>query len=116
MQPPSPWAQVLTLVFTGKGSFPSLKMVYQPTSWQEEDATLDPTCMANRMLLASSWMTMPLDVRGGGFFGGAFKTFGGWLVVHCLLQVWVGEGGGKSDPYLRFVVVALLDGRRVKNG
>ena len=69
-------------------------MVYQPTSWQEEDATLDPTCMANRMLLASSQMTMPLDVRGGGFFGGAFETFGGWVVVHCLLQVWVGEGGG----------------------
>ena len=93
-------------------------MVYQPTSWQEEDATLDPACMANRTLLASSRMTMPFDVRGGGFFGGAFETLGGWSVVHCVLQVWVGEGGGggKSDPYLRFVAVALLDGRRVKNG
>ena len=70
-------------------------MVYQPTSWQEKDATLDPACMANRTLLASSRMTMPFDVRGGRFFGGAFETLGGWSVVHCLLQVWVGEGGGE---------------------
>ena len=94
MQPPSPWAQVLTLVFTGKGSFQSLKMVYQPTSWQEENATLDPACMANRTLLASSWMTMPLDVQGGGVFGGASETFGDWSVVRCLFRVRVGGGRG----------------------
>ena len=42
IHPPSLCAQVLTLAATRRGSFPSLKVVCQPTSGQKEDAIIDP--------------------------------------------------------------------------
>lgn len=96
IRPPSPYAQVLTLAVTGRGSFPSLKMVYQPTSEGEDDATLDSTCAAERVPPTSSRMTMPPDARGGGVFEQASpKTLGSWSVVRYLLRVHArGVGGG----------------------
>ena len=109
-RPPSPQAQVLTLAITGRGSFPSLKIVCQPASGWEKDATLDPAYMAEQALPASSLMTMPPDVRGGGVFKGASKA----LNDQSAVLPFSGSGRsmrGESDPYLGFVVVALLDGR-----
>ena len=82
--PSLPCAQVLTLTVTGRGSFSSLKMVCQPTSGRKEDSTLDPTCAVGRASLVGSRMTIPLDARGGGVFGGASpEPLGVWSIVRC---------------------------------
>ena len=95
IRPPSPYAQVLTLAVMGRGSFPSLKMVCQPTSSREEDATLDPTCAVGWVSPTSSWMTIPLDAQGGGVFRGASpEPLGCWSVVPYLFQERAREEGG----------------------
>ena len=80
----------------GRGSFPSLKMVCQPTSGRKEDSTLDPTCAVGRASLVGSRMTIPLDARGGGVFGGASpEPLGVWSIVRCLFWERT-EGGGEG--------------------
>lgn len=92
--PPSLCAQVLTLTIIGRGSFPSLKMVCQPTFGREEDATLDPTCAVVQASPTGSRMTIPSNTQGGGVFGGASpEPLGGWSVMRCLFREGVREVG-----------------------
>ena len=77
---------------------------------EEEDATLDPACTAERAPPVGSLMTMPFDVRGGGIFGGASETRSGWSVVRCLFWVWVGGGGGSLTPDLGLLLLCRWTG------
>ena len=54
IHPPSLCAQVLMLAATRRGSFPSLKVVCQPTSGRKEDAILDLTWAVGRASLVGS--------------------------------------------------------------
>lgn len=94
IHPPSSYAQVLTLAVTGRGSFPSLKTVCQPTSGWEEEATLDPTYAVDRASPTGFRMTIPPNAwRGEVFRGASPEPLGSWLVVRCLFREWVGGGG-----------------------
>lgn len=93
--PLSPPAQVRTLAIMGRGSLSSLKIVYQPTSGCEEDATLDSTKVVGQAPATGSRMVILLDTRGGGILEGAsFVAFGYCLVVCCLFQERSKGGGG----------------------
>lgn len=95
IRPPSPCTQVLTLTVTGKGSLPSLKVVCQPTSSGEEDATLKPTWAVGWMLPVGSRIVIPPRAREGGFLeGGSPRTLGGCSKVHCLFWAQATGGGG----------------------
>ena len=90
---PSPWAQVLTLSVTGRGSFPSLKIVFHPMAKRvEEDATLDLNFLVGRTPLVGSRITMPLAVTIRGVLKGTSSCTQGWSVVRCLFRVRVAGG------------------------
>ena len=64
-RPPLPWAHVLTLANAGRGFLPSLKVVCQPTSGREEDATFVLTWVVGQEAPAGSRIMIPPDAREG---------------------------------------------------
>ena len=64
-RPLLPWAHVLTLANAGRGFLPSLKVVCQPTSGREEDATFVLTWVVGQEAPAGSRIMIPPDAREG---------------------------------------------------
>ena len=105
IHPPSLCAQVLTLAATRRGSFPSLKVVCQPTSGRKEDAIIDLTWAVSRASLVGSRIVIPPNTRGRGILEGASpETLGGCSVVRCLFREWLG-GGGNWDAIHQCTIV-----------
>ena len=96
---------------------PNLKVICQPTSGWEEDATLELTWAVGRMSPAGFQFVIPPGAWEGGVLeGGSLETLG--VVQRCVAFFGCGrqEGEGEWGSCPRDATTALLDGTRAGNG
>ena len=92
-----PWAYVLTLANASKGFLSSLKVVCQPTSGREEDATFVLTWAISQEAPAGSQIMIPPDAREGSSEEHYWEP---WKVyLQHATSSWRGQKEKESDPH-----------------